>query len=286
MKKPKAYTKGDGKAAIFFLLPSLAGISLFFIFPFADTIKRSLFDAAGINFLGVKNYSDVLGNSSFQLAAYNTAKFIAVCIPLLLVISLVMALLTQVIEPSGRRLKTTFLLPMAIPVASIVILWQLLFHDKGIINAALMAAGLEAVSFMESNAAFWVLVGTYIWKNAGYDMVLWAAGLDGISVSLYEAASVDGAGAIRKFFYITLPSLLPTLGMVAVISMLNSFKVFRDAYLVAGSYPHDSIYLLQHLFNNWFLNMDISRLCAAAVFLAAALLVVILLIQRFLRNDD
>ena len=139
---------------------------------------------------------------------------------------------------------------------------------------------------MNSSAAFWVLVGTYIWKNAGYDMVLWMAGLDGISENLYEAARVDGAGAWKSFCYITVPSLLPTLGMVAIISLLNSFKVFREAYLVAGAYPHDSIYILQHLFNNWFVNMDIGRLCAAAVLLCIVLLVVILLIQKFLQTDD
>ncbi|WP_099204344.1 carbohydrate ABC transporter permease [Scatolibacter rhodanostii] len=276
----------DAKAAFFFLLPSMTGICLFFVFPFFDTVRRSFFDVVGQNFAGFAQYQSVISNDSFQLASVNTAKFIGICIPILLLLSLILALLMRQIHPKGRRIKTLYLLPMSIPVASMVLLWQLLFHDKGIINTMLVQSGAESVSFMNSGAAFWVLVGTYVWKNVGYDMVLWLAGLDGISESMYEAANVDGAGAWQCFRYITIPSLIPTLGMVAIISLLNSFKVFREAYLVAGSYPHDSIYLLQHLFNNWFVNMDISRLCAAAVLLCLVLLVIIMLIQKFLQAED
>ena len=117
-------------------------------------------------------------------------------------------------------------------------------------------------------------------------MILWMAGLDGISDSLYEAARVDGAGAWQCFWRVTLPGLLPTLFMTAVLSLLNTVKVFREAYLVGGAYPHDSIYLLQHLFNNWFLDLDVGRLCAAAVLIAAVLLAAILLLQKLWGGED
>jgi multiple sugar transport system permease protein len=117
-------------------------------------------------------------------------------------------------------------------------------------------------------------------------MILMLAGLDAIPDSRYEAARVDGANALQSFWHITLPGMLPTLGMVAILSLLNSFKVFREAYLVSGAYPDDSIYLLQHLFNNWFSNLDISRLCAAAVMLAIALICVILPLERLFREDS
>ncbi len=284
-------TKKEGLAALFFLLPSLLGLCAFFLVPFADTVRRSFFNTRGQQFIGAEGYTSVLGNSAFQLAAANTAKFAAVCIPLLLAASLVLALLVRVLHPGGasgksKMFKTTYLLPMAVPVASMVLLWQVLFHQNGLVNAGLAAMGLKPVDFMGSTAAFWVLVGTYVWKNAGYNMVLWLAGLDGISPSLYEAAKVDGAGAWQCFRYITLPSLLPTLGLTAILSLLNSFKVFREAYLVAGPYPHESIYLLQHLFNNWFQNLDISRLCAAAVMLCTVLTGFILLMQRFLQRGE
>jgi len=278
--------KGEGLAAFAFLAPSLIGISVFFLIPFADTVRRSFFDARGKNFVGLDGYASVLGNEAFQLAAANTAKFAAVCIPLLLVASLAVALLVRAVRPRGRVFQTTYLLPMAVPVASIVLLWQVLFHQNGLMNTVLSYFGAKPIDFMGTSAAFWVLVFTYIWKNNGYDMILWLAGLDGIPESQYEAAGVDGANAAQVFVYVTLPGLLPTFGLVSILSLLNGFKVFREAYLVAGAYPHDSIYLLQHLFNNWFQNLDINRLCAAAVLLSAVLLAVILLMQRFFREAE
>jgi len=286
-KKPSSITvKGEGLAALAFMSCSMIGILVFFLIPFADTVRRSFFDARVRNFIGLDGYISVLGNSAFQLAAANTAKFIAICIPLLLLVSLVIALLVRAFRPRGKTFKTTYLLPMAVPVASIVLLWQVLFNQNGLMNSILSSVGLQPIDFMGSSAAFWVLVFTYLWKNSGYDMILWLAGLDGISVSLYEAARVDGANAWNCFRYITLPGLLPTVGLVSILSLLNGFKVFREAYLVAGAYPHDSIYLLQHLFNNWFQSLDISRLCAAAVMLSIVLLLIILLMQRFFREKD
>jgi len=259
-------------------------MAVFFLLPFAETVRRSFMDARGRNYVGLQSYSAVFSNSAFRLAAFNTAKFISVCIPLLMGLSLVMALLVRAVRPRGRAFKTWYLLPMAIPVASMVLLWQTLFGNYGLMNTLLVGMGAERVSFMESSAAFWVLIATYVWKNSGYDMILWLVGLDGVSDNLYEAARVDGANAWQCFRYITLPSLLPTTGLIAILSLLNSFKVFREAYLVAGSYPDDSIYLLQHLFSNWFSGLDISRLCAAATLLAIALFMIVLLLQRLLRE--
>ena len=167
-----------------------------------------------------------------------------------------------------------------------MLLWQVLFHKNGLANTILTALGTQPVDFMGTSAAFWVLIFTYLWKNNGYDMILWLAGLDGINENLYEAARVDGANSWQCFRYITLPSLLPTVGLVSILSLLNGFKVFREAYLVAGSYPHDSIYLLQHLFNNWFRELDISRLCAAATLLCLVLLAIILVLQRLFREAE
>ena len=124
-----------------------------------------------------------------------------------------------------------------------------------------------------------VLIFTYIWKNVGYDMVLWLSGITSISPALYESASLDGANSWQRFFKITLPNLIPTLFTVTVLSLLNSFKVFREAYLIAGSYPHESIYLLQHLFNNWFTKLDVDKMCAGAVLMAITVISVIGILQ-------
>ena len=101
-----------------------------------------------------------------------------------------------------------------------------------------------------------------------------------ISTSLTDAARVDGANERQCLFHIILPNLKPTLYTITIISFMNSFKVFREAYLVAGSYPHDSMYLLQHLFNNWFVNMELDKMAAAAVCVFSVIFLAIVLLQR------
>ncbi len=272
--------RSEGAGAVIFLLPSFLGLCIFFLIPFIDTVRRSLMNATGTEFVGLNGYKSVIENSAFQLAAQNTARFIAVCVPLLLVLSLLLALMMRFLRPGGKLFKTLYLLPLALPVAGMVLLWNVLFAPNGLLNNFLQSIGAESVDFLGMTGIFWLLIGTYLWKNIGYNMLLWLSGLDGISESLYEAVKVDGGGSLKAFRYVTLPGLMPTLGLVFILSLLNSLKVFREALLVAGSYPPDSIYMLQHLFNNWFANLDIVRLCAASVMLCLALLGIILLVGR------
>ena len=285
-RKKSRLRRGEARAAWLFILPSLLGIAILVLVPFGEAIRRSLFNNPGTRFMGLYNYESVLDNPAFKLAAKNTGKFILICVPILLLISFILALSVQAMGKRGRTYKTTYLLPMAIPVASVSLLWKVVFADNGLANGVLSWMGAEPVSFLGSNAAFWVLIFTYLWKNSGYNMIIWLSGMDGISKDLYEAAEVDGAGYWHKLWYITIPNLFPTLGMLSVLSLLNTFKVFREAYLVAGKYPHDSIYLLQHLFNNWFYSLDLGRLTAGAVMMAMVMLIVILILQRFLERGQ
>ena len=269
----------DGITPWIFLLPSLLMVSVLVLVPFCDVLRRSFFSAMGGQFVGFRNYTDVFQNEAFQQAAGNTAKFTLVCIPVLLLFSLLLALLVDALKEKRGIFKTSFLIPMSIPVASVVLLWKVIFHENGLLNHLLGSVGMETVHWLNSESAMTVLMVTYIWKNAGYDMVLWLSGITAISPSLYESASLDGAGALRCFFRITLPNLIPTLFTAAVLSLLNSFKVFREAYLISGSYPHESIYMLQHLFNNWFTRLDIDKMCAGAVLMALVVMALIGFLQ-------
>ncbi|WRS28827.1 sugar ABC transporter permease [Oscillospiraceae bacterium MB08-C2-2] len=269
-----------------FLLPSLMGVTLFVLVPFGDVLRRSFASAMGGQAVGFANYTAVFANKAFRLAAANTGRFLGVCIPILLALSLVVALCLYALGERAALFKTSLLIPMAVPVASVVLLWQVLFDGQGLTNGWLTGAGGSAVSWMDSPMAFWVLVGSYIWKNLGYCVVLWLAGLAGISPSLYEAARVDGAGNVQMFFWITLPNLLPTLYTLLVLSLINAFKVFREAYLIGGDYPHTSIYQLQHLFNNWFRELSMDKLSAAAVVVALVILGLIMLLRRAWDKED
>ena len=290
-QRKKQWNKHDYKAPWkerivpwLFLAPSLFVVSVMVLLPLLDAFRRSFFLAVSSRFVGLQNYISVLGNSAFKLAAGNTAKFIAVCMPLLLVISLSVALMLTAFQEKHGIFKTSFLVPMAIPVASIVLLWRVIFHRNGLLNGILAFWDAAPVDWIGSAASFGVLVFAYLWKNFGYDMVLWLSGISAINPALYEAAQIDGAGSIKRFVKITLPNLMPTLFTVTVLSLLNSFKVFREAYLIAGSYPDDSIYMLQHLFNNWFSNLDVDKMCAGAVMMASLVFILIMILQKILNR--
>ena len=282
MKQKSKLVRRETRTAWIFLLPSFLGIFVFVLLPFLDAVRRSFFEAMGGRFVGFQNYRTVLENEAFLLAVKNTGRFILVCIPLLLLLSLLLSLMMQ---HRGDFFKVSFLIPMAIPVASVALLWKIFFHNQGILNHLLIKLGSQPTDWMNTDYAFLVLVFSYLWKNTGYDCVLWLSGLSGIPGSIYEAAAMDGAGAFKKFFYITLPGLLPTLYVAAVMSLVNSFKVFREAYLVAGAYPQNSIYMLQHLLNNWFISLDIQKMCAAAVMLAMVFALFVLLLHGLSRRE-
>lgn len=266
--------------AYLFLIPSLFGTSVFVLIPFLDVFRRSCFQAVGSGFVGLSNYRSVIENKAFWLAVTNTVKFMGICLPLLLFISLGIAVMIWNVSDKKSKgtgwIKTGFMLPMIIPVSSVVVFFQMLFDEKGWLNLFVERLGLQGADWINCDYAFWVLVICYIWKNLGYDMLLWLTGLLSIEEEQYEAARVQGAGWCACFRYITLPQLKETMFVTGLLSFVNIFRVFREAYLLAGDYPHKSIYMIQHLFNNWFLDLDIQKLTAAAVLLVIATGVVLL----------
>ena len=201
-------------------------------------------------------------------------------------ISLALAVLLYSIPAVGSALRSIFLMPMAVPAASVVLVWKALFHKKGLINGALLALGGCGVDWMGSGAAFWMLVISYLWKNLGYTVVLWMAGLAGIPESVYEAAQVDGANALQTILHITLRNLRGSAYTITVLSLLNSFKVFREAWLVAGDYPHESMYLLQHLYNNWFREVDFDKIAAASVMTSVVVFILIGFLRKAWDGED
>lgn len=261
-----------------FLAPSLIGVTIFSFLPLLDVIRRSFTDAMGNEWVGISNYQMLWTNQAFLLALNNTIKFLSISIPILLLLSLGTALTINHTKGSKGGFRTTLLLPLAIPVACSTLFFKLLFHEMGWLNQ--MLPGLFAdKEWLKGGSAFGVIVFCYIWKNTGYDMILWSAGLQGIDSSLYEAAKVDGAGGMDTFRYITMPLLKPTTYTILILSVLNTFKIFREAYLLAGDYPDKNIYMLQHLFNNWFVALDIQKMSAGAVMVGGSVILMVILLQ-------
>lgn len=257
---------------------------IFVCLPFLDVVRRSFLTAVTQEWAGVRNYQLILENQAFLLAVKNTLRFTAVCLPLLIGLGLFLAVQLSRLAKI-QFLKSCFLFPMAMPAAAVVLVWRMVFSKQGFLNLLLNSLnqipGSGPVDYMNTEAAFWVLVFSYVWKNLGYTIVLWLAGIFSIPTDILDAARVDGADERQCFWRVVFPNLKGTLYTITVLSFLNSFKVFREAYLVAGSYPHESMYLLQHLFNNWFVNLELDKMAAAAVCVGTVLFLFILLLQKF-----
>lgn len=257
------------------VLPSLIGVTIFYFVPYLDIFRRSVTQNAGDSFVGIQNFKYLFRNDAFLLAGRNTLKFMVVCIPLLLIISLLLAVIIIRCRFSNFY-KWVFLLPMALPAVSVALVWKLMFHGNGIFNAFMEIMGWKGIDWLNSSRAFDVMVVSYLWRNVGYNLILWMAGIRQIDDSIFEAAQIDGANEFQIFHRIMLPNLKLVLYTVSVLSLLNSFKIFREAYLVAGNYPDDSMYMMQHLFNNWFSALSLDRMSSASVLLSIVILLFIL----------
>ena len=287
MKSRKLQLNEKGKdflQSMCFLSPSLLSVAVFFIVPFGVVVYYSVIDGVGSrNFVFLENFVKLFDNSAFLLAAKNTLTFSAWAVPLAVVLSLGLALMLECRIPMKSQFRTFFLSPMMVPVASVVLIWQVLFNFNGTVNEFLMLFGADKIDWLQSDHSQAVVVILFLWKNLGYFMILFMAGLANIPKELLEVADVEGASEAYKFFAIKLRYLSPTVLFVTILSLINSFKVFREVYLLTGDYPYETLYMLQHFMNNTFKSLDYQKLSAAAVVMA---LVMVLLIALLFKAED
>jgi len=271
----------DYGLSLCYLSPSLLGVGVFFIVPFAVVVYYALIDGVGSgNFVMLDNFKRLFANAAFRLAARNTLHFSLLAVPLAVVLALVLALLLEARIPLKSQFRTFFLSPMMVPVASVVLIWQVLFNLNGTVNEFLAVFGMKGVDWLQSDYSQIVVLLLFLWKNLGYNMILFMSGLANIPRELLEVADVEGASEWYKFFAIKLRYLSPTVLFVTILSLINSFKVFREVYLLAGAYPYEALYTLQHFMNNTFESLDYQKLSAAAVVMAAVMVVLIALLFK------
>ena len=275
--RPSKLTDTNTVFARLSLLPSFLGVSVFFIIPFIIIIWYSFLDnPINKEFVFFKNYEILFKNNAFLTAAKNTLLLSAVAVPLAVVLSLGLASLLDSKIPCKSLFRTFFLCPMMVPVASVVLIWQVVFHYHGTLNAVL-AEWLQAapVDWMKSSKCMIVVVLLFLWKNLGYNMILFLAALNNIPKDLLEVAELEGAGRLYRLLHIKLRYLSPTILFVTILSLINSFKLFREVYLLTGDYPFEDLYLLQHFMNNTFRSLDYQKLSAAAMIMSLVMVVII-----------
>ena len=280
MEQPKTAGKARWRkrlgVSLAFLAPSLTGVLVFFVLPFFVVIYYSLVNNPVLHeFVGLDNFRALLENPSFRLAAKNTAIFSAISVPAAVVLALALACMLSGKIPGKSQFRTAMLSPLMVPVASVVLIWQVVFSYHGALNTLVEHLGAAPVDWMKSEWNRYVVVLLYLWKNVGYNMILFLAALANIPTELQEMAMLEGAGGVRIFFSIKLRYLSPTIVFVTILSLISSMKIFREGYLLTGKYPYDGLYLLQHFMNNTFQSLDYQKLSAAAILMALVMALVI-----------
>ena len=259
-----------------FMIPSICGVLLFFILPFFVVIYYAVIDSnTTANFVGLENFTKLFQNAAFKLALKNTGTFSLTAVPFAVILSLALAVLLDRELPMKSVFRTIFLSPMIVPAASIILIWQVIFDYNGLINEITALFGAAPVEWLKSDYGYIVVVLLFLWKNIGYNMIMFMSALAAIPKDIIEVAMLDGCSPVQRFFSIKLRYLSSTILFVAIMSLINSFKVFREVFLLVGGYPYDSMYTLQHFMNNTFKGFDYQKLSAAAIVLCLIMIVVI-----------
>lgn len=263
-----------------FLLPSLIGFLTFIIYPVFYSLGVGFTEWDLINpmkFIGLKNYQSLLKDANFWNSLKNTFIFIIGYLPSVMIIGLLVALLLN----SKIRLKPVFrgiyFLPVVTSWVAVSLVWKWLFNPKfGLINYFLSLISVHGPNWLnDPKTAMLAIIITSVWKDIGFIMVLYLGGLQNISPSLYEAASIDGADNWHQFWKITLPMLKPTTFFVSMISLINSFQVFDQVNIMTEGGPGDSTtVLVQNIYNSAFKYSEMGYAAAMSWVLFAIILVV------------
>ena len=284
--------KRSVRSAYLLISPYLLFLAVFLIYPVFFSIWLTFHDwnivSPEIPFVGLENYRRLLGDELFYKALWNTFRFIMINIPLQIVLALLLAVaLNQPIKGRGF-FRAAYFLPVVTSGVVISFLWSwMLSTDDGIINEVLGWFGIGPIPWLTSEtwsipSIAWVAA----WKNLGYYVVIFLAGLQSIPKTLYEAARIDGAGPVQIFFRITLPMLNPAMLLVLVMSTINGFQLFTEPFIMTGGGPaNSSLSVVMYIYKNAFQSLDMGYAATVGLALALIILTVSLLQKKILERD-
>lgn len=281
IKQKSIFDKRDKKVAMAFLSPSVLGVAIFFVLPLFVVIYFSFVDnPISKQYVGFDNYINVATNMAFGMATKNTLIFSLIAVPLAVVLGLLLALLLSTDLPLHSFLRSSYLTPLMVPSASVVLVFTVIFSYNGVINKILRAQDKDPVDFFKSSAGILVIVVIFLWKNLGYNMILYLAALGSVPGDLIDAAKLDGAGKWKIFCEIKLRYVAPMIVFTTIFSLINSFKIFREIYLLTGDYPFETLYMLQHYMNNTFSSGDYQKLSTAAVLMCIVMCIITVILFK------
>jgi len=290
MKKIREYLHITG-----FLFPSYIIFIVFIFFPliysfYLSFFKYSLLSYSSAKFIGLENYIKLIHDSIFWVSLKNTFVFTLGTVFPSMAIGLFFAVILNEKLKLRNFFRTAYFIPVVTSLVAASIIWSLVLDstDAGLVNALLVKLGIAPQAWLSSSrwALFSVIIMN-IWKNVGYVMLIYIAGLQGIPNQLYEAISIDGAGGLGKFFYITLPLLKPSTSFVFTTSMISSFQVFTPVYIMTGGGPgYSSNTIVNYLYQRGFQDFKMGYASTIAYALFTILFIMTMLQKKYLRADE
>jgi len=296
MKTGKKNTRHDGRTAFFMLLPFLAFFALFVIYPACRNVLYSFTNykfGAQQAFVGLRNYRNLFRDADFLTALRNTAVYSVFSVFFLTVLGLFAAAALNRRGRAIRPARTVMIVPYATSMVAVSMIWLLLLDPtNGFVNKTLMVLGVSKPPewLYDIHLALPSLIFINIWKSLGYVMLIYLSGLQNVSIEIYEAAMVDGAGAWRQFWEITVPSITPVIFFVLINNCIESFKTFEQVRVMTQGGPANATTtVVYQIYNRAFTDFRMGYAAAMAVVLFAVVfavtLVNVLLMRRYERRS-
>ena len=283
-------TNKSRRTGYLFLLPNFIGFAIFTLIPVIAALMLTFvrWDFANpMRFVGLNNFMRLFRDETFKISLWNTIYYTIVSVPLTMGISLMLAILLNKIVKGVKFLRTIYFFPYITSMVAVAIVWNMLYNPSmGPINNILRDLGINNPPgwTASSDWAMTAIILMSVWKQIGYYMVIYLAGLQGIPGHLYEAATIDGANTWQKFRYITLPMLTPTTFFVSIMLIIGSFKVFTQVIVMTGGGPgRASKVLVLHIYEQAFLYFRFGY--SSAIAMVLFLIVITITIIQFKKEE-
>ncbi len=294
-KNMKKRQRRRNLVAYSFIAPNFLGFAIFTLGPIVLALLMSFAEWDGSNemkFIGFQNFVEIFGDDRFLASLRNTIVYSVFTVPVTLIMALGLAILLNQKIKGRNFFRTVTFFPYVASLVAVAAVWNMLFTPAkgGIVNQFLMnVLHVEPLKWAASSSTVMLTIIMFsVWKNMGYYMVIYLAGLQGISEDLYEAASLDGANSWQKFIHITVPQLKPTTFFVTIMLTINCFKVYDIVYMLAGGsngvVNKSAMVLVYYIYEEAFRNWKLGKASASALVLFAVVLVVTLIQFRGEKN--
>jgi ABC-type sugar transport system permease subunit len=279
-----------------FLAPALVLLGAFAVVPMLRAAGWSftgadLLDVGAARWIGAANYSDLLADPRFRRAFLNTAWFAVMVVPLQAALAFFLALWVNRPGRQGRWLRTVFFLPVVVSMPVLAVLWTMLYQplrgdQMGLVNALVSGLGLPAQDWLRNpRLALPAIAFMSVWQGVGFQMMIFLAGLQNLSKDQLEAAQIDGAHAGQRLLHVIVPAMRPSIVFVLTATLILSFRLFAQPYLMTRGGPEDStVSVIQFIYETTFLGRELGRACAGAM-LFLLLVAGLALLQRLYARE-